>query len=63
MQESEPKVGKYTVEIYNHYIAYKIGKYLTDYPNRTYRQARNNARRCWAQKLKAHEQPKTVESV
>jgi hypothetical protein len=44
-------VGIYTKEIRDHYIAYRLGKYLIDHPNAKPTKARKYARVAWLRKI------------
>ena len=52
MTANTTPLGPYTMEIHDHYIAYKVGKYLIDHPGTPPRLAKRYARLAWARKLK-----------
>lgn len=45
-------IGPYTAEIRDHYIAYRLGKYLIDHPEVDIAKARKYARVAWHRKVK-----------
>lgn len=54
-EEQELLVGPYTVEIREHYMAYRKARYLIDHPGKTQAQAQKAARMAWRFKVKRAE--------
>jgi L-amino acid N-acyltransferase YncA len=52
MNDKPTPLGPYTMEIHDHYIAYRKAKYLIDHPGVSERKANKYARVAWARKVK-----------
>lgn len=44
-------VGSFTIEIRNHYVAYKTARYMHEHPEATKREASKMARMYWRRKV------------